>query len=74
MSKILVVVEIGDGKLRAHSLPGITCGQQVAGGSRRGVPALGPGLRGVVLGACGAEVRHGTSLGTRRGGARRAAA
>ncbi|MBL8944564.1 MAG: electron transfer flavoprotein subunit alpha/FixB family protein [Myxococcales bacterium] len=30
MSKVLVVVELGDGKLRAHSLPGITAGQQVA--------------------------------------------
>ncbi len=30
MSKVLIVVELGDGKLRAHSLPGITCGQQVA--------------------------------------------
>ncbi|HET6584603.1 MAG TPA: hypothetical protein VFG69_14190, partial [Nannocystaceae bacterium] len=30
MSKVLVVVETGDGKLRAHSLPGITAGQQLA--------------------------------------------
>jgi len=30
MSNVLVICEIGDGKLRAHSLPGITCGQQIA--------------------------------------------
>jgi electron transfer flavoprotein alpha subunit len=30
MSKVLVVVELGDGKLRSYSLPGITAGQQVA--------------------------------------------
>jgi electron transfer flavoprotein alpha subunit len=30
MSKVLVIVETGDGKIRAHSLPGITAGQQLA--------------------------------------------
>ncbi|MBK6916021.1 MAG: electron transfer flavoprotein subunit alpha/FixB family protein [Deltaproteobacteria bacterium] len=44
MSNVLVVVEIGDNKLRAHSLPGITAGQQVAA-------ALGGELHLLVLGA-----------------------
>jgi len=44
MSKVLVVVEIGDGKIRAHSLPGITAGQQVAA-------SLGGELHLLVLGA-----------------------
>lgn len=44
MSKVLVVVELGDGKLRAHSLPGITCGQQIAA-------SLGGELHLLVLGA-----------------------
>ncbi|MBX7083072.1 MAG: electron transfer flavoprotein subunit alpha/FixB family protein [Nannocystaceae bacterium] len=44
MSNVLVVVEIGDGKLRAHSLPGITAGAQLAA-------ALGGELHLLVLGA-----------------------
>jgi electron transfer flavoprotein alpha subunit len=44
MSKVLVVVEIGDGKIRSHSLPGITAGQQVAA-------SLGGELHLLVLGA-----------------------
>ena len=33
MSNVIVVVETGEGKIRAHSLPGITAGQQIAAAS-----------------------------------------
>ena len=37
MSKVLVILETAGGKLRSFSLPGITCGQQIAAktGGRR---------------------------------------
>ncbi len=44
MSKVLVIVETGDGKVRAHSLPGITAGAQLA-------QATGGELHLLVLGA-----------------------
>jgi electron transfer flavoprotein alpha subunit len=44
MSNVLVVLETAEGKLRAHSLPGITAGQQIA-------KARGSELHLLVLGA-----------------------
>ena len=64
MSKILVVVETGDGKLRAHSLPGITAGQQLAAkaGGELHLLVLGAGPKAaadaIAAGGYGAKTVH----------------
>jgi electron transfer flavoprotein alpha subunit len=57
MSKVLAVLEIADGQVRSHSLPGITCAKQIAeaGGGELHLLVLGadPSAAAEAIGAAG---------------------